>query len=128
MAILIISFTIIFISFDEPKEAIDFNNAVDLAMKNNTDLIKAKNEYELAKLSYNQALANLYYPSISFSSSINTTTGSSSSSSYSAGIGLSKPIYNGLSLLKAKDMALANLEYKESLYSRLARAISFALS
>lgn len=116
LAILIISFAIIFISFDEPKEAIDFNNAVDLAMKNNTDLIKAKNEYELAKLSYNQALANLYYPSISFSSSINTTTGSSSSSSYSAGIGLSKPIYNGLSLLKAKDMALANLEYKKSLY------------
>ena len=116
LAILIISFTIIFISFDEPKEAIDFNNAVDLALKNNTDLIKAKNEYELAKLSYNQALANLYYPSISFSSSINTTTGSSSSSSYSAGIGLSKPIYNGLSLLKAKDMALANLEYKKSLY------------
>jgi len=116
LAILIISFTIIFISFDEPKEAVDFNNAVDLAMKNNTDLIKAKNEYELAKLSYNQALANLYYPSISFSSSINTTTGSSSSSSYSAGIGLSKPIYNGLSLLKAKDMALANLEYKKSLY------------
>jgi outer membrane protein TolC len=116
LAILIISFAIIFISFDEPKEAIDFNNAVDLAMKNNTDLIKAKNEYELAKLSYNQALANLYYPSISFSSSINTTTGSSSSSSYSAGIGLSKPIYNGLSLLKAKDMALANLQYKKSLY------------
>lgn len=116
LAILIISFTIIFISFDEPKEAIDFNNAVDLALKNNTDLIKAKNEYELAKLNYNQALANLYYPSISFSSSINTTTGSSSSSSYSAGIGLSKPIYNGLSLLKAKDMALANLEYKKSLY------------
>ena len=116
LAILIISFAIIFISFDEPKEAIDFNNAVDLALKNNTDLIKAKNEYELAKLNYNQALANLYYPSISFSSSINTTTGSSSSSSYSAGIGLSKPIYNGLSLLKAKDMALANLEYKKSLY------------
>lgn len=116
LAILIISFTIIFISFDEPKEAIDFNNAVDLALKNNTGLIKAKNEYELAKLNYNQALANLYYPSISFSSSINTTTGSSSSSSYSAGIGLSKPIYNGLSLLKAKDMALANLQYKKSLY------------
>jgi len=78
--ILLIFFTIIFISFDETDMTIDFNNAKDIAIKSNTDLLKAKNEYELAKLNYNQALANLYYPSISFSSSISTTTGNSSSS------------------------------------------------
>ena len=58
--ILLIFFTIIFISFDETDMTIDFNNAKDIAIKSNTDLLKAKNEYELAKLNYNQALANLY--------------------------------------------------------------------
>ncbi|GEM_PF-2897126 len=97
-------------------EIYNFDKVKELAILNNLTLKDYENQMKLAKLSYDQAVSNLYFPSITLSSSTNINPDSNDNPSGSLSLTLSKPIFNGLALKKAKDLAYLNYNYKKSLY------------
>ncbi len=98
------------------EQILDFEKVKLLAIENNLSLKNYENQMKLAKLSYDQALANLYFPSISISSSTSIPFDPAKNVSTQLNLNISKPIFNGFSLQKAKDLAYINYQNKKSIY------------
>lgn len=97
-------------------EVLDYEKVKQLAIENNLALKNYENQMKLAKLSYEQALANLYFPSISISSSSSIPLDNVNNSNTNVSLSVSKPIFNGFSLQKTKDLAYLDYQYKKNLY------------
>ncbi|MEJ5273549.1 MAG: TolC family protein [Spirochaetota bacterium] len=87
-----------------------------LAISNNLELKNYENQMKIAKLNYDQAVSNLYFPSISLNSSTSIPFDTSKNTTASLNLNISKPIFNGFNLQKAKDLAYINYQYKKSIY------------
>ena len=94
----------------------DFDSMKKICLENNLTLKSYENQMNIAKLAYDQALANLYLPSISINSSTNIPFDPTKNGSASINLNLSKPLFNGFTLRKSKDLAYLNYQYKKSLY------------
>jgi len=115
--IFILTIILVFIFYSQNSlQVYDFEQIKNISIENNLTLKNYENQMNLAKLSYDQALANLYLPSVSVSSSTNIPFDSTKSFSSSVNLNISKSIFNGFALRKAKDLAYLNYQYKKSLY------------
>lgn len=108
---------ILFSFFAQNKlDVYDFEKVKQLALKNNLSLKNYENQMKLSELSYKQAVSNLYFPYISINSSTNIPFNQDKISNASINLNISKPIFNGFTLQKAKDLAYLNFQYKKNIY------------
>jgi len=115
--IFILTIFLVFIFYSQNSlQVYDFEQIKNISVENNLTLKNYENQMNLAKLSYDQAVANLYLPSISVSSSTNIPFDPTKSLSSSVNLNISKSIFNGFALRKVKDLAYINYQYKKSLY------------
>jgi len=115
---ILILFIFLFLIFysQNSLQVYDFEQIKKNALENNLTLKNYENQMKIAKLSYDQALANLYLPSISVNSSTNMPFDPAKSTNISLNLNISKPIFNGFALRKIKDLAYLNYQYRKSLY------------
>ncbi len=113
--ILMIFFILIFFSGNF-QTSLDYKSIYSLAISNNLELKNYENQMKIAKLNYDQAVSNLYFPSISLNSSTSIPFDPSKNTNASLNLNISKPIFNGFALQKAKDIAYINYQYKKSIY------------
>ncbi len=112
---LLILFSIFFFSEDIPN-TFNLDKIYEIAFNNNLNLKNYENQMKIAKLNYDQAVSNLYFPSISLNSSTSIPFDPSKNTNASLNLNISKPIFNGFNLQKAKDIAYINYQYKKSIY------------
>lgn len=101
---------------EDIQNTFNFNKIYEIAISNNLNLKSYENQMKIAKLSYDQAVSNLYFPSISLNSSTSVPFDPTKNANASLNLNISKPIFNGFNLQKAKDIAYINYLYKKSIY------------
>lgn len=101
---------------EDIQNTFNFDKIYEIAISNNLELKNYENQMKIAKLNYDQAVSNLYFPSISLNSSTSIPFDTSKNTTASLNLNISKPIFNGFNLQKAKDLAYINYQYKKSIY------------
>jgi len=101
---------------EDIQNTFNFDKIYEIAISNNLNLKSYENQMKIAKLNYDQAVSNLYFPSISLNSSTSIPFDTSKNTNASLNLNISKPIFNGFNLQKAKDIAYINYQYKKSIY------------